>query len=63
METSQDSLILVNSDDQVTGFASKEEAHRGNGITHRAFSIFLFDANDNLLLHERSQEKPLWPGF
>ena len=63
METSQDSLILVNSDDQITGFASKEEAHRGHGMTHRAFSIFLFDADDNLLLHERSQEKPLWPGF
>tara|TARA_X000001036_G_scaffold403108_1_gene409405 strand:+ start:136 stop:693 length:558 start_codon:yes stop_codon:yes gene_type:complete len=63
METSQDSLILVNSDDQITGFATKEEAHRGQGLPHRAFSIFLFDADDNLLLHERSQEKPLWPGF
>ncbi len=63
METSQDSLILVDSDDQITGFATKEEAHRGRGLPHRAFSIFLFDTHDNLLLHERSQEKPLWPGF
>ena len=63
MDETQDSLILVNLYDEITGFASKEEAHTGDGILHRAFSIFLFDDRGKLLLHERSQQKPLWPGF
>ena len=63
VENTEDSLILVDLDDEVIGFASKQQAHSGEGTTHRAFSIFLFDNCNKLLLHERSQFKPLWPGF
>ncbi len=54
-------LILVDGQDREIGYSSKEECHRGAGILHRAFSIFLFNREGQLLLQQRSGEKPLWP--
>ena len=54
-------LILVDSQDRVKGYDSKINAHRGRGQLHRAFSIFLFDGPDWVLLQQRSAKKPLWP--
>ena len=41
----------------------KSESDRGAGTLHRAFSIFLFNAAGDVLLQQRSADKPLWPGF
>jgi isopentenyl-diphosphate delta-isomerase len=54
-------LILVDADDNVTGYETKVNAHLGDGILHRAFSIFLFTDDDRVLLQQRSGTKPLWP--
>ena len=35
-------LILVDADDVEVGYCSKADCHDGDGILHRAFSIFLF---------------------
>ncbi|MDP5055083.1 MAG: isopentenyl-diphosphate Delta-isomerase [Congregibacter sp.] len=56
-------LILVDGDDCVVGHSSKLDAHAGLGMLHRAFSVFLFDDQGRLLVHRRSEKKPLWPGF
>lgn len=56
-------LILVDSDDRVVGHETKVHAHEGQGMLHRAFSIFLFSDDDKVLLQQRSGEKPLWPLF
>lgn len=56
-------LILVDAQDNVLGYRPKAECHVGDGVLHRAFSIFLFDAQGRLLIHRRNTEKPLWPGF
>lgn len=56
-------LVLVDSCDQPAGFCSKGEAHRGAGRLHRAFSVFLFDDKQRLMIHRRSAQKPLWPGY
>ena len=56
-----ESLILVNSHDQVIGHETKEKCHQGNGLLHRAFSIFIFNDKKELLLQKRSSEKLLWP--
>jgi isopentenyl-diphosphate delta-isomerase len=56
-------LILVDDSDRVTGYESKLNAHSGAGLLHRAFSIFLFDGPDWVLLQQRSAKKPLWPSF
>ncbi|MEM6582059.1 MAG: isopentenyl-diphosphate Delta-isomerase [Pseudomonadota bacterium] len=59
----EENLILVNAQDEVTGYESKVNAHSGAGLLHRAFSIFLFDGPDWVLLQRRSNKKPLWPGY
>lgn len=56
-------LILVDHTDRVLGYETKHRAHAGSGLLHRAFSIFLFTADDQVLLQQRSGDKPLWPGF
>ena len=56
-------LILVDAEDRETGFLSKAECHNAGGVLHRAFSVFLFNANGELLLQQRSMSKRLWPGY
>ncbi|NOX36373.1 MAG: isopentenyl-diphosphate Delta-isomerase [Calditrichaeota bacterium] len=56
-------LILVNEHDQVVGYLDKASCHQGQGILHRAFSIFIFNDKGQLLLQQRSGQKPLWPLF
>jgi isopentenyl-diphosphate delta-isomerase len=54
-------LILVDERDNVVGHDSKVRVHRGAGILHRAFSIFIVSEGGKVLLQQRSREKPLWP--
>jgi len=56
-------LILVDEDDNETGHLSKAECHDGDGLLHRAFSLFLFNDRGELLLQRRAESKRLWPGF
>jgi isopentenyl-diphosphate delta-isomerase len=56
-------LILVDSDDNETGYLSKADCHDGDGVLHRAFSLFLFNDDGELLLQQRSATKRLWPGY
>ena len=49
-------IILVNEHDEETGTIEKMEAHR-NGILHRAFSIFIFNSKNEMLLQQRSMHK------
>ncbi len=56
-------LILVDEDNNVVGYRAKADVHAGDGILHRAFSVFLFDEQGRILLQQRSAAKPLWPLF
>ena len=56
-------LILVDTEDREIGNLSKAECHDGDGILHRAFSLFLFNDQGELLLQKRSAEKRLWPKY
>lgn len=49
-------VILVDSSDQVIGSMEKLEAHQ-KGLLHRAFSIFIFNDNNQLLIHQRAMGK------
>jgi len=46
-------VILVNEKDEVLGTMEKLEAHE-KGLLHRAFSIFVFNSNNELLIHQRA---------
>jgi len=52
---------LVDPQDQAIGTLSKFACHQGDGVLHRAFSLFVFNRSGELLLQQRSAEKPLWP--
>ncbi len=56
-------LILVNSSDEEIGTLEKMTCHDGNGLLHRAFSLFIFNAQGELLLQQRAADKRLWPGY
>lgn len=54
-----DSLILVDLDDNEIGCATKAEAHE-KGLLHRAFSVFLYKyigQTPYMLIHRRAKEK------
>jgi isopentenyl-diphosphate delta-isomerase len=59
----EDSLICVDADDVALFPLSKSECHHGDGVLHRAFSVFLLDPAGRILLQQRSRLKPLWPGY
>lgn len=63
VSSDSEELILVNLDDEEVGFASKAEAHDGEGVLHRAFSVFLQDADGRILLQRRASGKRLWAGY
>ena len=52
----EEQVVLVDAHDLVLGTMGKHEAHR-LGALHRAFSIFLFDTNGQLLLQQRAHTK------
>ncbi len=56
-------LILVDKNDNEIGYETKEVCHNGDGILHRAFSIFIFNSNHELLIQQRDASKRLWGGY
>ena len=57
-----DMIVYVDEDDNAIGTAPKLAAHDGDTKRHRAFSIFLFNRNGELLLQQRALTKKTWPG-
>ncbi len=49
-------VILVDENDQEIGTMEKQEAHE-KGLLHRAFSVFVFNENKELLLQQRALTK------
>jgi isopentenyl-diphosphate Delta-isomerase len=54
-------LILVDSNDREVGNLNKVACHEGEGVLHRAFSVFILNGSGKVLLQQRSQSKKLWP--
>ena len=63
VSSESEELILVDAGDNEIGYGSKADCHDGAGVMHRAFSLFLFNDDGELLLQQRGKEKRLWPGF
>lgn len=51
-----DYVILVNTNDEEIGSMEKMDAHR-QALLHRAFSIFVFNTDRQLLIHRRAFDK------
>ncbi|MBJ2174518.1 isopentenyl-diphosphate Delta-isomerase [Aureibaculum sp. A20] len=52
----EEQVILVNEKDEQIGTMAKMEAHE-KALLHRAFSVFVFNDNDQLLLQQRAATK------
>ena len=52
----KDEVIIVNKKDRQIGTMEKVEAHR-QGLLHRAFSIFIFNSKNEMLLQKRAINK------
>jgi isopentenyl-diphosphate delta-isomerase len=63
VSNASEQLILVDDLDREVGFKAKTEAHTGIGVLHRAFSVFVFNSANEVLLQQRSLSKMLWPGY
>ena len=64
----KEKVMLVDRSDNIIGSASKEEAHLMSNITktgmlHRAFSLFLFNSDNKLLMQRRSPQKITFPNL
>ena len=52
----EDLLILVDEDDREVGHLDKMAVHQ-KGLLHRAFSVFIFNSQEELLLQQRADNK------
>jgi isopentenyl-diphosphate Delta-isomerase len=55
-------VILVNEADEQIGTMEKMEAHQ-KGLLHRAFSVFVFNSKNELLVQKRALSKYHSPGL
>lgn len=58
----QEFVVLVNESDEVLGSMEKMQAHV-EGKLHRAFSVFVFNSNGEMLIHQRALSKYHSPGL
>ena len=58
----EEEVILVNAQDEAIGLMPKMEAHK-KAVLHRAFSVFVFNDQKELMLQQRSLEKYHSPGL
>lgn len=61
VSSEEELLVLVDAADNETGHMTKAECHDGDGVLHRAFSVFLFNGRGETLLQQRGADKRLWP--
>lgn len=55
-------VVLVDEENNPLGTARKSETHHADTQLHRAFSVFLFNSNGELLMQRRAFSKLTWPG-
>ena len=58
----EEKVILVNENDEKIGLMPKLEAHE-KGVLHRAFSVFVFNDKEELMLQQRALSKYHSPGL
>lgn len=52
----KEEIVLVNESDEINGFENKWTVHQ-KGLLHRAFSIFIFNSEGELLIQQRAINK------
>lgn len=58
----EEQVILVNDKDEQIGLMAKMEAHE-KALLHRAFSVFIFNDRNELMIQQRAKDKYHSPGL
>ena len=58
----EEQVILVNENDEQIGLMGKMEAHE-KALLHRAFSVFIFNEKNELMIQQRAMHKYHSPGL
>lgn len=58
----EEQVVLVNENDEKIGLMGKLEAHQ-KAVLHRAFSVFIFNDKNELMLQQRALDKYHSPGL
>ena len=58
----EEQVILVDENDNQIGLMAKMEAHE-KAVLHRAFSVFIFNDKNELMLQQRALDKYHSPGL
>jgi len=56
-------VVLVDKKDRVIGIAPKATVHTKDTPLHRAFSLYIFNQQGEVLVQQRKKEKITWGGF
>jgi isopentenyl-diphosphate delta-isomerase len=56
LETGTNNVVLVDENDRFLGTMEKLQAHR-EGRLHRAFSVVIFNQQNEILIHKRAKDK------
>ena len=62
-ENALQDVIAVDENDDPEGTVNRLEAHTGEGIRHRAFTVLVFDGDGHVLLAQRAPNKRLWDTY
>jgi isopentenyl-diphosphate delta-isomerase len=62
-DNARQEVVAVDAEDDEQGVVNRLEAHTGDGTRHRAFTVLVFDDEDNVLLAQRAPGKRLWDTY
>lgn len=56
-------FIIVDKNDNITGYSTRGECHRNKNLIHRAIHVVILNGKDEVLLQKRSKHKDMQPGY
>ena len=59
---SEELVVLVDNNNNPIGTAEKDTVHTTDTPLHRAFSLFIFNSHNQVLLTKRASSKKTFPG-
>jgi isopentenyl-diphosphate delta-isomerase len=62
MKAVSEQVVLVDEEDRELGVMAKDKVHGKDTPLHRAFSLFLFNDQSEVLVQQRAKTKKTWPG-
>ena len=63
MVKEEENVVKTNLLDETLGEVSKQKAHQGEGMLHKAIIVIVKDSDGKYLITRRSNSKQLWPSF